>query len=163
MGNTTTSTAAVDTEEDMEMEMETETTVSSNVQISMEEEEEDTGEKLRIQHDYVPQVANSTSINTLTHYIDPKTGHTVPIEQASEHLRIELIDSKWKEQVSKAQAQQAVTLYASGDEISENLRRLAATRRGEVPSSSTTTATSEPVIVALPQSNNPQQKRNRLG
>jgi splicing factor 3A subunit 1 len=94
---------------------------------------EDGGEKLDIRTDYVPQVSSSASSAAASgggpqHFLDPRTGRLVPIEQASEVLRIELMDPKWREQNARAAAKLATTGYAADEDVASNLRRLAQRR-----------------------------------
>ena len=106
---------------------------------AMEEEEEgdDDGEQIRVVTNYVPQLPTAPShAPSMTSYYDPRSGRAIPIEQAGDHLRIETLDPRWLEQRAKHAARQSTTnLLASGDEVADNLRRLAQTRgdifRGE--------------------------------
>ncbi len=38
---------------------------------------------------------------TITHFIDPRTGEEVRISDSAEHMRINLLDPKWKEEREK--------------------------------------------------------------
>ncbi len=38
------------------------------------------------------------SAKAITHFIDPRTGQEVSIDESAEHMRINLLDPKWKEQ-----------------------------------------------------------------
>jgi splicing factor 3A subunit 1 len=123
------------------------------------------GETLNIRLDYVPRVGGASGVGASSsftgagagagpggqhaNYVDPQTGRVIPIEQASEHLRIELLDPAWREQTARAAAKHTTTLYAAGDEVSENLKRLAA-RRGDI-------------FRGGPGEEGAEQKRSRLG
>jgi hypothetical protein len=60
--------------------------------------------------------------------VSPITGELVPVEQMAEHMRVSLIDPKWKEQRDAMMAKIRETTKASDDEISRNLMGLAAAR-----------------------------------
>lgn len=122
-------------EVEMDLDMDTEEGYSANAAAI----DEDDGEKLNIRSDYVPGSmagaggagagsSGAGGSGLPSHFIDPRTGASVPIDSAAEHLRIELLDPKWREQTARAAAKQQGTLFAGGDEVSENLRKFAARR-----------------------------------
>ncbi|XP_019441460.1 PREDICTED: probable splicing factor 3A subunit 1 [Lupinus angustifolius] len=60
--------------------------------------------------------------------VSPITGELVPISEMSEHMRISLIDPKYKEQKERMFAKIRETTLAQDDEISRNIVGLARTR-----------------------------------
>ncbi|KAL6292551.1 hypothetical protein ACE6H2_000693 [Prunus campanulata] len=60
--------------------------------------------------------------------ISPITGELIPINEMSEHMRISLIDPKYKEQKERMFAKIRETTLAQDDEISRNIVGLARTR-----------------------------------
>lgn len=60
--------------------------------------------------------------------ISPITGELVPLEDMAEHMRVSLIDPKWKTQKEAMLSKIKETSKASDDEISRNLSLLAKTR-----------------------------------
>lgn len=87
------------------------------------------GEQLDIREDYAPQLPTvPPTAPAFANFIDPRTGRAVPIESASEQLRIELMDPKWREQTARAAAKQATTGLAADEDVAANLRRLASKR-----------------------------------
>ena len=85
--------------------------------------------ELRVVTDYVPRVhAAGSHAPALAGFLDPTTGRAIPLEQAGDHLRVETLDPTWAEQRAKYLARQASSGLADGDEVAENLRRLAASR-----------------------------------
>ncbi|OIT32961.1 putative splicing factor 3a subunit 1 [Nicotiana attenuata] len=86
----------------------------------------------------------------------PITGELIPINEMSEHMRISLIDPKYKEQKERMFANIRETTLAQDDEISRNIIRLAQTRPdifAEYPTPPNTIKYSTPtsaVVVALP-------------
>ncbi|KAK4269363.1 hypothetical protein QN277_022527 [Acacia crassicarpa] len=60
--------------------------------------------------------------------ISPITGELIPISEMSEHMRISLIDPKYKEQKERMFAKIRETTLAQDDEISRNIVGLARTR-----------------------------------
>lgn len=60
--------------------------------------------------------------------VSPITGELIPISEMSEHMRISLIDPKYKEQKDRMFAKIRETTLAADDEISRNIVGLARTR-----------------------------------
>ncbi|KAE9611734.1 hypothetical protein Lal_00011848 [Lupinus albus] len=60
--------------------------------------------------------------------VSPITGELIPISEMSEHMRISLIDPKYKEQKERMFAKIQETTLAQDDEISRNIVGLARTR-----------------------------------
>ncbi|KAL9317231.1 hypothetical protein ACSQ67_013748 [Phaseolus vulgaris] len=60
--------------------------------------------------------------------VSPITGELIPISEMSEHMRISLIDPKYKEQKERMFAKIRETTLAADDEISRNIVGLARTR-----------------------------------
>ncbi|KAI0501707.1 hypothetical protein KFK09_016652 [Dendrobium nobile] len=60
--------------------------------------------------------------------ISPITGELIPISEMAEHMRISLIDPKYKEQKERMMAKIRETTLAADDEISRNIVGLARTR-----------------------------------
>jgi len=90
---------------------------------------DDDDETLNVQANYVPVIPAPGA--KLTHFVDPQSGQEVPIDSISEHMRIALLDPKWREETARALDKQRKSLFASGEDVNENLRRLAA-RRADV-------------------------------
>ncbi|KAJ4804001.1 SWAP (Suppressor-of-White-APricot)/surp domain-containing protein / ubiquitin family protein [Rhynchospora pubera] len=60
--------------------------------------------------------------------VSPITGELIPINEMAEHMRISLIDPKYKEQKDRMMAKIKETTLATDDEISRNIVGLARTR-----------------------------------
>ncbi|QDZ19966.1 subunit 1 of splicing factor 3A [Chloropicon primus] len=60
--------------------------------------------------------------------VSPITGELIPVDDMAEHMRISLIDPKWKEQKEKMLAKIKDTTKATDDEIARNVSSLATTR-----------------------------------
>ncbi|EPS66953.1 hypothetical protein M569_07823 [Genlisea aurea] len=65
---------------------------------------------------------------TNDYVVSPITGELIPISEMSEHMRISLIDPKYKEQKDRMFAKIRETTLAADDEISKNIVGLARTR-----------------------------------
>uniref|UniRef100_A0A7S2SJ64 SURP motif domain-containing protein n=1 Tax=Mucochytrium quahogii TaxID=96639 RepID=A0A7S2SJ64_9STRA len=98
-----------------------------------EEEEEDSDvdmdmddddDELDIRRDYKPQVSTGTSAATT---VTLPSGEKVAADSLNEHMRVELIDPKWKEQREKFLERKKVVPFVEQD-ISKNLARLASNR-----------------------------------
>lgn len=102
-------------------------TAAAAADVEMEADEDE--EQIRVVTDYVPQMPSGPShAPALSTFLDPRSGREIPIDQAGRHMRIETLDPRWAEQRAKHEARQSTTLLAGGDEMAENLRRLAAQR-----------------------------------
>ena len=65
--------------------------------------------ELKIVPDYKPRVAHhgeNDNDKNKTHMVDPITGKSVPVSEMSEHMRIQLLDPKWREQNARHQGKQ---------------------------------------------------------
>ncbi|WVQ82269.1 hypothetical protein IAT38_004397 [Cryptococcus sp. DSM 104549] len=82
---------------------------------------------MKIRKDYVPKgIIRSNAVATA---ICPNCGQSIPENELTEHMRIELLDPKWKEQkknleLRRAQAQQ----LQQGADVSASLKNLASAR-----------------------------------
>jgi len=88
---------------------------------------------VKVRMDYVPRAEAATS----THGSSPAEpsqvcsicGASVPISQIKEHIRIELLDPRWREQrVAALSKQQESNVVQTGNEVSRNLAALARMR-----------------------------------
>jgi splicing factor 3A subunit 1 len=69
--------------------------------------------------DYVPRASRSTVTQ-----ICPNCGEAILVDELDEHMRIELLDPKWKEQKAVAEKRQMATNLGGAD-VARNLKRLA--------------------------------------
>lgn len=81
--------------------------------------------------DYKPGVATGSATALPTMVIDPITGATVEASELSDHMRIQLMDPKWREQQARAAAKQKDTALAEGESIAASLKSLAR-KRGDI-------------------------------
>lgn len=82
---------------------------------------------MRIRSDYVPRAqarrANPSSATALC----PNCKQQIPVNELEQHMRIELLDPRWKEQRAKADSRAATTNLSTADVVN-NLKRLASQR-----------------------------------
>ena len=78
---------------------------------------------------YVPR----TTRNVVTQ-ICPNCGERIPVDELDEHMRIELLDPKWKEQKAMAEKRQMATNLGGAD-VARNVKRLAERGREDDASS----------------------------
>ncbi len=81
-------------------------------------------DKLKILHDYQPAAVGSSSSKPKIALPD---GRELEVDGVNEHMRIETIDPKWKEQQEKYRKNQSRTAFVDSD-VSSNLLHLAANR-----------------------------------
>ncbi|EXJ85455.1 hypothetical protein A1O1_05819 [Capronia coronata CBS 617.96] len=82
---------------------------------------------MRIKSDYVPR-AQQRAARAAT-ALCPNCGQQIPVAELDAHLRIELLDPRWKEQQSKA-ASRFSTTNLGGTDVAANLKRLRAKTDG---------------------------------
>ncbi|XP_020233725.1 probable splicing factor 3A subunit 1 [Cajanus cajan] len=75
-----------------------------------------------------PEERISAEKDSTKYVVSPITGELIPISEMSEHMRISLIDPKYKEQKERMFAKIRETTLAADDEISRNIVGLARTR-----------------------------------
>ena len=84
-----------------------------------------TGQAMRIREDYVPRAqAKRQSAQTA---ICPNCKQPIPYDELDHHMKIELLDPRWKEQRQKAESR-AATTNLSVNEVAANLKRLTSQR-----------------------------------
>ncbi len=115
-------------DEDMEMDMEE------------EEAEEDKGLEpaaplpsaeesgINLVSDYKPSVAVPGQGVMPQTVLDPITGQHVNVKDLSEHMRVQLLDPKWKEKQARVREKISDTPFATGDSIASSLQAFARQR-----------------------------------
>ncbi|KAK4188966.1 Pre-mRNA splicing factor PRP21 like protein-domain-containing protein [Podospora australis] len=83
---------------------------------------------MKIKENYVPRAAQRTA-NKFGQQtaLCPNCKQQVPLNEMEDHMRIELLDPRWKEQKAKAEARYATTNLSTVD-VATNLKRLASQR-----------------------------------
>ncbi|KAL2121819.1 hypothetical protein VTJ04DRAFT_2274 [Mycothermus thermophilus] len=83
---------------------------------------------MKIKENYVPRAAQraANKFGTQT-AMCPNCKQQIPLNEMDEHMRIELLDPRWKEQKAKAEARYATTNLSTA-EVANNLKRLASQR-----------------------------------
>lgn len=99
---------------------------SEDVDMEVSDEEE---VPIRVVKDYQRPIHKPTTSYDPTKYVvSPITGELVLISEMEEHMRVSLLDPKWKQQKDTMLAKIKETTKASDDEIGRNLSLLARTR-----------------------------------
>lgn len=88
-------------------------------------------DEINVVTDYKPDVATSAGATLPTMVIDPISGQKVPASDFSDHMRIQLMDPKWREEQARAAAKQKDTALAEGESIAASLKSLAR-KRGDI-------------------------------
>ena len=84
-----------------------------------------TGQPMRIREDYVPRAqAKRQSVQTA---ICPNCKQPIPYDELEHHMKVELLDPRWKEQRLKAESRASTTNLSTSD-VAANLKRLASQR-----------------------------------
>lgn len=94
-----------------------------------ERQREEEDQDIDVVEDYQYQVATSSAASAIPQTaIDPITGRAVPLSQLSDHMRIQLMDPRWREQQAVALSRQKETAFAEGESIARNLQAFARKR-----------------------------------
>ena len=80
---------------------------------------------------YVPRVATVDDGKFTDEMLDPISGRSIPLEQISNHMRIQLMDQRWNEQQKKFMDKQQDTGFAEGTSINDSLKSFAR-QRGDI-------------------------------
>ncbi len=81
---------------------------------------------IKVVENYKPTLLSRSSLRPSM--VDPLSGRTVDADAVGEHIRVQLIDPRWRIEQQKFQDKQKETGYAAGDSISQNLQRFAKNR-----------------------------------
>lgn len=98
-----------------------------DVNEDMEFEEDDPD--IRVVSDYQPRAGGPTKAAPTM--IDPISGRALPVSEMSEHMRIQLMDPRWREEQRRFEEKQKGTGYAAGVSIADSLKSFAK-RRGDI-------------------------------
>ncbi|OJJ43432.1 hypothetical protein ASPZODRAFT_154618 [Penicilliopsis zonata CBS 506.65] len=82
---------------------------------------------MRIRSDYVPRAQARRLNNSAATALCPNCHQQIPVAELEQHMRIELLDPRWKEQRAKAESRSATTNLSTVDVVN-NLKRLASQR-----------------------------------
>lgn len=82
---------------------------------------------MRIRSDYVPRAQSRRQQNAAITALCPNCHQQIPVAELDHHMRIEMLDPRWKEQREKADSRAAHTNLITTD-VANNLKRLASQR-----------------------------------
>jgi splicing factor 3A subunit 1 len=99
----------------------------------MDEEDGD----LKIVSNYQPRIGGSQNVTSNMTMLDPISGKMIAIEKMEEHMRVQLLDPKWREEQKRFQDKQKDSGYAEGGSIADSLK-LFARKRGDIFGQATT-------------------------
>jgi len=115
------------------------------------------GERIVVRTDYVPlSGAAAAPANRAIEYLDPRTGHAIPIDAATQHVRIDTADPRGKAERAVYLARRADSLFVPGSDVAENLKRLAQARPDVFADRAM------PLEVNAPLADGPPAKRPRI-
>lgn len=96
---------------------------------AMDEEEDDV---LNVVTDYKPRTAGlGKDKSTPTMMVDPISGKAIAVDQMSEHMRVQLMDPRWRIEQQRFLDKQQETGLAEGSSIADSLKNFA-TQRGDI-------------------------------
>lgn len=86
---------------------------------------------MKIKENYIPRAAaRNASKHSTQHALCPNCKQQIPFNELDEHMRIELLDPRWKEQRAKADSRNSTTNLSTSD-VANNLKRLASQVTGQ--------------------------------
>ncbi|KAG6621971.1 Splicing factor 3 subunit [Phytophthora cinnamomi] len=136
---------------------------SDDEDMDMEEDDDDEPKPdIKVVEDYVPQATAATAQQPLLS-VD---GKTLSSAEANEHMRILLMNPKWREETQRHLEKQKESSYAAGSAIADSLRRFA-TKRADIFASSAEEearllqATTAPTAAEQQQQQQQQQQEQR--
>ncbi len=109
-----------------------------------QEDEED--DAIHVVDNYKPTLSNASLAQQTMK--DPISGKTIDVNAIGEHMRVQLIDPRWRAEQQKFIDKQKETGYAAGDTISQNLQRFAKHRTDIFGEESAGSEPNKPVIMA---------------
>ncbi len=89
-----------------------------------EEEEE---EEIRVVSGYAPRAVGGETLQPAM-MLDPVTGKQVPVSEVGEHMRIQFIDPRYREEQKRALEKKKATALAAGADIAANVANFAKKR-----------------------------------
>jgi len=101
------------------------------------------GQPMRIRSNYIPRAQAAAMRKTAATAICPNCQQKIPVDEMDEHMRIELLDPRWKEQRLKADDRAARTNLSTAD-VANNLKRLASQRSDVFDAASLASGASAP-------------------
>lgn len=81
----------------------------------------------KIRSDYVPRAQQAAKRQNIQMALCPNCKQQIPYDELEHHMKVELLDPRWKEQRQKAESRQATTNLSTSD-VAANLKRLASQR-----------------------------------
>lgn len=91
---------------------------------------------IKVVANYQPRIASASSsaaggAGKPLVMVDPISGKAIPVHQMEEHMRVQLLDPKWREEQKRFVEKQKESGFAEGDSIADSLR-LFAKKRGDI-------------------------------
>lgn len=84
---------------------------------------------MKIKKNYTKTATSGSGTQAVGTQKCPKCQQEIPLTEWKEHMKLELMDPKWREEKLKRDERAKLNSLADGDEISRNLRRMAPERR----------------------------------
>ncbi|KAI7905215.1 Pre-mRNA splicing factor PRP21 like protein-domain-containing protein [Cokeromyces recurvatus] len=117
-------------EENEDMEQSDEEPTEAPIQPAAVPKIPDTTAPIKIRTDYKPKFLGAkTTKTTVPTEICPRCGEAIPVDEMAEHMRIELLDPKWKEQKMAMEAKQRESnLLQEGNDVAKILKNISGLR-----------------------------------
>ncbi|KAI8968958.1 Pre-mRNA splicing factor PRP21 like protein-domain-containing protein [Mycotypha africana] len=85
---------------------------------------------IKIRTDYKPRLLGVTAATNIAKPTElcPRCGEAIPVDEMAEHMRVELLDPKWKEQKMAMENKNRGTNLLEGADVAKNLKRITRVR-----------------------------------
>ena len=120
----------MDMDEEMDEDMDEDNLVEPNSGANVNEEDDD---DMKVVADYIPRTAYNSKGKEKqpTTMVDPISGKAIAIDQMSEHMRVQLMDPRWRIEQQRFLDKQQDTGFAEGNSIADSLKQFAK-QRGDI-------------------------------
>eukprot|EP01038_Epipyxis_sp_PR26KG_P004049 gene4049-5791_t len=85
----------------------------------------------KVVSNYQPRIAGSANSENTKVMVDPISGKVIPVDQMEEHMRVQLLDPKWRLEQKRFQEKQKETGLAANNSIADSLKMFAK-KRGDI-------------------------------
>lgn len=96
---------------------------------AMEVDEDLLDQDIKVVANYQPRIGGAAGKPLVM--VDPISGKAIPVSQMEEHMRVQLLDPKWREEQKRFAEKQKETGYAEGSSIADSLKQFAK-KRGDI-------------------------------
>lgn len=120
-----------DDDVDMDMDMDEDDVQPQKIASRpLHEQDDEDDPDIKVVADYRPRMAPQAGSGPTTGMtmLDPISGRVMPVDEIGEHMRVQLLDPRWRVEQQRFQDKQRDTGFAEGSSIMDNLKQFARQR-----------------------------------